>query len=363
MSVKAAEIGTKKLPKKESPPILREARVVGVKPNGVGQDCGTVDPSRHYTNLHVVDGTSRIAALRVGNDADDPTPAQKLFVEDHLGSCAVTVTATGNRISLEEYYPFGETSFGGYAKKRYRFNGKEKDGESGLYEYGQRYYAPWVCRFVSVDPVGEEYPHISSYNYASNRPVTSVDAEGLQTPDEPKVVTDASGREALIDPKAEFVEGDTAIISQEGDKFVNVTGVGLVKESLLKSQNIIPNEAIPRKEDKGSGDDKGRWFEGLFDWIPDLQGSGDQTGAVTSGLTHVNDDATEIDNSGIEAEEVEGQLEIDELQYLLRGAPGKLPFKGDNWIDALSSGTDLFNEVVGEKAIIRCLKGKHVLLP
>src|SRR5690606_291219 len=27
---------------------------------------------------------------------------------------------------------------------------------------------------------------LSSYNYASNRPITSIDAEGLQTPDEPK---------------------------------------------------------------------------------------------------------------------------------------------------------------------------------
>src|SRR5690554_7888553 len=180
MSVKAAEIGTKKLPKKESPPILREARVVGVKPNGVGQDCGTVDPSRHHTDLHVLDGTSRIASLRVGNDADDPTPAQKLFVEDHLGSCAVSVTASGNRISLEEYYPFGETSFGGYAKKRYRFNGKEKDNESGLYEYGQRYYAPWTCRFISVDPVAEKFAELSSYNYAGNRPITKRDQEGLQ---------------------------------------------------------------------------------------------------------------------------------------------------------------------------------------
>ncbi len=45
---------------------------------------------------------------------------------------------------------------------------------------------------------------------------------------------------------------------------------------------------------------------------------------------------------------MEGQIEIDELQYLLRGAPGKLQFGRDNWIDALSSGTDLFNEIISE---------------
>src|SRR5690554_3796513 len=141
---------------------------------------GTVDPTRHHTDLHVLDGTSRIASLRVGNDADDPTPAAKFYLEDQVMNSLVVLTATGNLINREEFYPFGETSFGGYAKKRYRYNGKEKDSESGLYYYGQRYYAPWVCRFVSVDSVTESFADLSSYNYAGNRPVTKIDQEGLQ---------------------------------------------------------------------------------------------------------------------------------------------------------------------------------------
>jgi len=62
----------------------------------------------------------------------------------------------------------------------YRYNGKEKDEHTGLYEYGQRYYAPWLCRFVSVDPVAEKFADLSSYNYAGNRPITKRDQEGLQ---------------------------------------------------------------------------------------------------------------------------------------------------------------------------------------
>ena len=63
----------------------------------------------------------------------------------------------GTLVNFEEYYPFGETSFGSYAKKRYRFCGKEKDDESGMYYYGARYYSPWLCRFISVDPLAGKY--------------------------------------------------------------------------------------------------------------------------------------------------------------------------------------------------------------
>jgi len=103
----------------------------------------TIDPANHCNTLHVLDGTSRISTVRVGNDANDPTPAIKYYLEDHLMDNLVALTTTGALVNREEFYPFGETSFGGYRKKRYRYNGKEKDEESGLYEYGQRYYAPW----------------------------------------------------------------------------------------------------------------------------------------------------------------------------------------------------------------------------
>jgi len=41
------------------------------------------------------------------------------------------------------------------SQKRYKYCGKERDDESGLYYYGDRYYAAWLGRFVSVDPLKE----------------------------------------------------------------------------------------------------------------------------------------------------------------------------------------------------------------
>ncbi|MEZ4789482.1 MAG: hypothetical protein R2811_05635 [Flavobacteriales bacterium] len=68
----------------------------------------------------------------------------KYNLEDHLGtSSADGVDNSGNLVNREEYYPFGDTCFGAFAKKRYRYVGKEKDNESGLYHYGA-YYSSWT---------------------------------------------------------------------------------------------------------------------------------------------------------------------------------------------------------------------------
>lgn len=69
-----------------------------------------------------------------------------------------------NFINREEYLPFGETSFGSFARKRYRHSGKERDEESGLYYYGARYYVTQLCRWTSVEPMTLEPPAHSQFN-------------------------------------------------------------------------------------------------------------------------------------------------------------------------------------------------------
>jgi RHS repeat-associated protein len=71
-----------------------------------------------------------------------------------MGSSNLVIDDSGNLVNREEYTPYGETSFGSFARKRYRFTGKEKDEESGLYYHVARYYAPWLARWASCDPSG-----------------------------------------------------------------------------------------------------------------------------------------------------------------------------------------------------------------
>jgi RHS repeat-associated protein len=62
----------------------------------------------------------------------------------------------------------------------YRYNGKELSPETGLYAYGFRYYDPTIGRFTGVDPISDQFPHVSTYNYAENEPIAHIDLHGLQ---------------------------------------------------------------------------------------------------------------------------------------------------------------------------------------
>jgi len=130
---------------------------------------------------HIMDDSKRIASIRKGHKFGDTTPDIKYNMDDHLGSSNLSVDTNGTLVNREEYYPFGETSFGSYAKKRYRFCGKEKDEESGLYYYGARYYSPWTCRFISVDPKAGKYVFQSPFAYADNNPICKMDYNGEGT--------------------------------------------------------------------------------------------------------------------------------------------------------------------------------------
>jgi RHS repeat-associated protein len=93
----------------------------------------------------------------------------KYQYDNHLGSACLELDKEGEIISYEEYHPFGTTSYRSgrseteVSLKRYKYCGKEKDEETGLYYYGMRYYAAWICRFVSVDPLQFEYPELTPF--------------------------------------------------------------------------------------------------------------------------------------------------------------------------------------------------------
>jgi RHS repeat-associated protein len=185
--------------------------------------------------LHVMDDQTRVAMLRIGYD--DGTPFTKYILSDHLGSSNVILETSGAVYNREEYYPFGElrsnrerlkkskhfvsqTSFGAFGKKRYRYVGKEKDEESGLYYYGARYFQPWSCRFISVDPLAADYPFYTPYQYAGNKPITKVDRDGLEetgaSPQQNNVEQPQKSIEQLvtIDPKLIPVKPNVPTVDQ-----------------------------------------------------------------------------------------------------------------------------------------------------
>jgi RHS repeat-associated protein len=141
---------------------------------------------REQTLHHVMDNESRLAIIREGFAFGDTTPAIKYNLQNFIGSSTVYLDNGGSNVNFEEYYPFGETSFGSYALKRYKYCGKERDIESGLIYYGARYCSAWTCRFVSVDPLAQDYMYLTPYNNAGNRPIIAKDIDGMQTPENKK---------------------------------------------------------------------------------------------------------------------------------------------------------------------------------
>jgi insecticidal toxin complex protein TccC len=113
---------------------------------------------------------------------------------DHLGSCSLELDSDARIISRETYHPFGSTAFsdtGNSSEASYRtlrYSGKELDA-TGLYYYGQRYYIPWLQRWVNADPEGE-IDGLNLYRMVRNNPINFIDEQGL-TPTK-KVGTDSS---------------------------------------------------------------------------------------------------------------------------------------------------------------------------
>jgi RHS repeat-associated protein len=172
---------------------------------------GNLEIYREYKNgtiilerksLHLTDGDHRIALLEKTTKTDIPrtsttdrspealAEANQLTVRyqlaNHLGSAVMEINEHGQIISYEEYHPFGTSAFrygnsqAEVSLKRYRYSGKEKDRETGLYYYGARYYAGWLGRWVSCDPIGVK-DGLNIYRFVKNNSINFFDRKGFQT--------------------------------------------------------------------------------------------------------------------------------------------------------------------------------------
>jgi RHS repeat-associated protein len=179
--------------------------------------------------LHVMDNTRRIALVDTKtreNHSALPVPESLLRYQlgNHLDSTALELDDHGHVITFEEYYPYGSTAYqAGRTQvevklKRYRYTGKERDEETGLAYHGARYYAPWLGRWTSHDPVlvfGKN-PYVG----LANSPVRFVDPAGTQEhdpaqPDIPVRVT----RDDIRDARKQFALGvASSLLENLGNK-------------------------------------------------------------------------------------------------------------------------------------------------
>ncbi|VXB14342.1 RHS repeat domain-containing protein [Chryseobacterium sp. 8AT] len=105
---------------------------------------------------------------------------------DHLGNVRLSYFHNGSSIeALEEnnYYPFGLKHDGynilnGNPAYTYSYNNKELQTETGMYDYGARFYMPDIGRWGVIDNKAEKYSSMSPYIYAGNNPIAFIDPDG-----------------------------------------------------------------------------------------------------------------------------------------------------------------------------------------
>jgi RHS repeat-associated protein len=112
-----------------------------------------------------------------------PKPLYRYRLGNHLGSTSLEVDEDGGVVSYEEYHPYGTTAYRAVRSgidvdvNRYRFTGMEKDEETGLAQHGWRYFASWLGRWCSADPIGLG-DGLNRYSYCGGDPVNLADTGG-----------------------------------------------------------------------------------------------------------------------------------------------------------------------------------------
>ena len=121
---------------------------------------------------------SEYLSYGLGSSADivtTPTGVKTFKLSDHLGSTRTEITEGGATASWD-YEPYGEPITG--PAPRTGFIDREEDKESGLGGFGVRKYDSETGRFLSTDPLLEEYREWTPYQYALNSPVNAIDPKG-----------------------------------------------------------------------------------------------------------------------------------------------------------------------------------------
>jgi RHS repeat-associated protein len=133
-------------------------------------------------------------AVRWGATAGD----DHYYFSNHLGSATVITDEVGGSREESDYYPYGgEIVISNTDPNRYKFTGKERDGESGLDYFIARHYSPASGRFLQADeywgapgsndplppgplPYTDLYnpQSLNRYSYTLNNPTAYVDDDG-----------------------------------------------------------------------------------------------------------------------------------------------------------------------------------------
>jgi RHS repeat-associated protein len=134
------------------------------------------------TSEYVFFGGKRIARRDASNNI-------YYYAEDFIGSSRVMTTSNGTVCYEADFYPYGgERTITNTCPQNYKFQGKERDAETGNDDFGARYYSSSFGRWLSPDwsaiPAPVPYADLTNpqtlnlYQFVKNDPETFTDPDG-----------------------------------------------------------------------------------------------------------------------------------------------------------------------------------------
>jgi RHS repeat-associated protein len=103
------------------------------------------------------------------------------LLSDQVGTTRDLVNNSGTLLNHFTYDSFGNqtgSTPNATVDTRYKFTGREFDGETGDYFYRSRYYDPEVGRFLGEDAIGFGGGDANLYRYVGNQPIMLTDPSG-----------------------------------------------------------------------------------------------------------------------------------------------------------------------------------------
>ena len=180
------------------------------------------------------------------------------WIKDHLGNVRVTYRdKNGDNIidfsdqgstSVHNYYTFGmewiNLADTLQPRNLYRYNGKEmiEEMDLNLAGYGARMMDPILGRFINVDPLADQFPGYSPYNYVLNNPIKLIDPDGRAPSDyDNEYVIDKNTGKTVEVSKAGGNEVDiihSGTINDDGSIVVDPTQTQVVQVETISNPNI-----------------------------------------------------------------------------------------------------------------------------
>jgi RHS repeat-associated protein len=258
--------------------------------------------------LHLMDHKKRIALVDI-KTADSSAPPGSLprttmryQYDNHLGTACLELDENAAVISYEEYYPYGSTSYQAgrtaaeVSLKRYRYTGKERDEETGLYYHGARYYAPWLAVWTSADHSPVLSHGLNLYAYVAGNPIKYIDPSG-------------NDKELAAERVQQFNALVPVILRAAEEKHLSLTAVYYLVAQAYGEQGA----GVATQQDK-----HGRYR--LFNEQPPLERNADGSIKLYHGKSIVALSDEQIDNLASRGIHVEGIAQKEELP----GKPGKV---------------------------------------